>query len=299
MTGRLADSPSTEQVDGKTNVTRRGFLLGSGAVAAGMALYSGEIARHEISVVTRPIAIDNLPAAFQNFRIVQISDLHYDEYSEPSFVARVIGHVNALAPDLVVLTGDFVSFGPLGRGFAMGAMERCAEQLSHIVCARRFAAMGNHDSVLGAPTIRPILAAVGIPLLVNEYVPIERGGERLWLSGIHDPVTHVPNLDMAIPERPDGPVVLMSHGPDYADNVVQHPRGRLVDLMIAGHTHGGQVRLPFLGAIVLPSGGKKYVEGLFRFERMQLYVNRGIGTTGLPLRLNSPPEVTLFTLRQA
>jgi predicted MPP superfamily phosphohydrolase len=299
MTGRLADPPSAaraEQVEGKTNVTRRGFLLGSGAAAAGMALYSGEVARHEISVVTRPIAIDNLPAAFENFRIVQISDLHYDEYSEPSFVARVIGQVNALAPDLVVLTGDFVSFGPLGRGFAMGAMERCAEQLSHIACAQRFAVMGNHDSVLGAPTIRPILAAVGIPLLVNEYVPIERGGERLWLSGIHDPVTHVPNLDTAIPERPDGPVVLMSHGPDYADTVLQHPRGRLVDLMIAGHTHGGQVRLPFLGPIVLPSGGKKYVEGLFRFERMQLYVNRGIGTTGLPLRLNSPPEVTLLTL---
>jgi hypothetical protein len=264
-----------------------------------MAFYSGEIARHEISVVTRPIAIDNLPAAFQNFRIVQISDLHYDEYSEPSFVARVLGQVNALSPDLVVLTGDFVSFGPLGRSFAMGAMERCAEQLSKIVCAQRFAVMGNHDSVLGAPTIRPILAAVDIPLLVNEYVPIERGGARLWLSGIHDPVTHVPNLDTAIPERPDGPVVLMSHGPDYADTVIAHPRGQFVDLMIVGHTHGGQVRLPFLGAIVLPSGGKKYVEGLFRFERMQLYVNRGIGTTGLPLRLNSPPEVTLFTLRQA
>jgi len=299
MTGRLADPPSTVQVEGKTNVTRRGFLLGSGAVAAGMALYSGEIARHEISVVTRPIAIDNLPAAFENFRIVQISDIHYDDYSEPSFVARVIGEVNALAPDLVALTGDFVSFNPLGRGFAMGAMERCAEQLSHIVCAQRFAVMGNHDSVLGAPTIRPILAAVDIPLLVNQNVPIERGGERLWLAGIHDPVTHVPNLETAIPERPDGPVVLMSHGPDYADTVLQHPRGRLVDLMIAGHTHGGQVRLPFLGAIVLPSGGKKYVEGLFRFERMQLYVNRGIGTTGLPLRLNSPPEVTLLTLQRS
>ena len=302
MTGRLADPPSAaraEQVEGKTNVTRRGFLLGSGAVAAGMALYSGEVARHEISVVTRPVAIDDLPAAFENFRIVQISDLHYDEYSEPSFVARVIGQVNALAPDLVVLTGDFVSFGPLGRGFALGAMERCAEQLSHISCAQRFAVMGNHDSVLGAPTIRPILAAVGIPLLVNEYVPIERGGERLWLSGIHDPVTHVPNLDTAIPERPDGPVVLMSHGPDYADTVLQHPRGRLVDLMISGHTHGGQVRIPFLPPVHLPSGGRKYIEGLFRFDRMQLYVNRGVGTTGLPLRLNCPPEITLMTLQSS
>lgn len=288
-----------EQVERKTNVTRRGFLLGSGAVAAGMAFYSGEIARHEISVVTRPIAINNLPAAFQNFRIVQISDIHYEEYAEPSFVARVIGQVNALAPDLVVLTGDYVSFGPLGRSFALGAMERCAEQLSHVACARRYAVMGNHDSVLGAPTIRPILAAVGIPLLVNEHVPIERGGERLWLSGIHDPVTHVPNLETAIPERPDGPVLLMSHGPDYADEVLVHPRGRLVDLMISGHTHGGQVRIPFVPPVHLPEGGRKYIEGLFRFGRMQLYVNRGIGTTGLPLRLNCPPEITLMTLQSS
>jgi predicted MPP superfamily phosphohydrolase len=302
MTGRLAEQPSAvraEQVERKTNVTRRGFLLGSGAVAAGMAFYSGEIARHEISVVTRPIAINNLPAAFQNFRIIQISDIHYEEYAEPSFVARVIGQVNALAPDLVVLTGDYVSFGPLGRSFALGAMERCAEQLSHVACARRYAVMGNHDSVLGAPTIRPILAAVGIPLLVNEHVPIERGGERLWLSGIHDPVTHVPNLETAIPERPDGPVLLMSHGPDYADEVLVHPRGRLVDLMISGHTHGGQVRIPFVPPVHLPEGGRKYIEGLFRFGRMQLYVNRGIGTTGLPLRLNCPPEITLMTLQSS
>jgi predicted MPP superfamily phosphohydrolase len=264
-----------------------------------MALYSGEIARHEISVPTRPIAIDNLPAAFQNFRIVQISDIHYDEFTEPSFMARVIAQIDDLAPDLVLLTGDFVSFGPLGRSFALGAMERCAEQLSFISCPERYAVMGNHDSVLGAPTIRPILAAVGIPLLVNEYVPIERAGQRLWLSGIHDPVTHVPNLHTAIPDRPDGPVLLMSHGPDYADSVLVHPRGRFVDLMISGHTHGGQVRIPFLPPFHLPDGGRKYVEGLFRFDRMQLYVNRGIGTTGLPLRLNCPPEITLLTLRRS
>jgi predicted MPP superfamily phosphohydrolase len=319
MTGRLADPPlaegHAEESAGKladgfeekaaakaapdSRLTRRRFLLGSAAAAAGVALYSGEIARHEISVVTRPIAIDNLPGAFQGFRIVQLSDIHYDEYTEPSFVARAIGRINALAPDLVLLTGDYISFGPLPRAFTMGAMERCAEALRQIACPQRFAVMGNHDSVLGAPTIRPILAEVDIPLLVNEYAPIERAGQRLWLSGVHDPVTHVPNLHTAIPERPDGPVLLMSHAPDYADTVVTHPRGRFVDLMITGHTHGGQVRFPFVGPMHLPSGGRKYVEGLFRFDRMQLYVNRGIGTTGLPLRLNCPPEITVFILKRA
>jgi uncharacterized protein len=306
MTVRVADPPAaampvTEPATAPgqaVHLTRRRFLLGS-AAAAGLALYPAEIARHEISIVTRPIGIDNLPAAFRNFRVVQVSDIHYDEYTEPSFLTRVIDHVNALVPDLVLLTGDFISYGPLSRNFSLGAMGRCARQLSSIACAQRFAVMGNHDSVLGAPTIRPILAEVGIPLLVNQFVPIARGSERLWLCGIHDPVTHVPNLHTAIPERPDGPVLLMSHAPDYADTLLAHPRGRLVDLMLAGHTHGGQVRLPLVGALQLPTGGRKYVEGLFRLGRMQLYVNRGVGTTLLPLRLNCPPEITLITLQRA
>jgi predicted MPP superfamily phosphohydrolase len=294
MTGNVADQPLTAQ---KSVLTRRSFLRGSTAVAAGLALYSGEIARHEISIVTQAIAIDNLPDAFRNFRIVQISDIHYDEFTEPSFLRRVLAQINSLQPDLVLLTGDYISFTPMPRDFVMGAMYRCAEALREIACPQRFAVMGNHDSFLGAPTIHPILAAVDIPLLVNEHVPIERAGQRLWLCGIHDPVTHVPNLDSAIPERPDGPVLLMSHGPDYADDLLTHPRGQLVDLMFSGHTHGGQVRLPFLPAFHLPAGGKKYVEGLFRLGRLQLYVNRGIGAVGLPFRLNCPPEITLFTLQ--
>jgi predicted MPP superfamily phosphohydrolase len=294
MTGNVADQPLTAQ---KSVLTRRSFLRGSTAVAAGLALYSGEIARHEISIVTQAIAIDNLPDAFRNFRIVQISDIHYDEFTEPSFLRRVLAQINSLQPDLVLLTGDYISFTPMPRDYVMGAMYRCAEALREIACPQRFAVMGNHDSFLGAPTIHPILAAVDIPLLVNEHVPIERAGQRLWLCGIHDPVTHVPNLDSAIPERPDGPVLLMSHGPDYADDLLTHPRGHLVDLMFSGHTHGGQVRLPFLPAYYLPAGGQKYVEGLFRLGRLQLYVNRGIGAVGLPFRLNCPPEITLFTLQ--
>ncbi|HEX9198436.1 MAG TPA: metallophosphoesterase, partial [Acidobacteriaceae bacterium] len=89
------------------------------------------------------------------------------------------------------------------------------------------------------------------------------------------------------------------HAPDYADDVLAHPRGHLVDFMISGHSHGGQVRLPFIGPVILPFGGRKYVEGLFRLDRMQLYVNRGIGAVGLPIRLNCPPEITLFTLQRA
>jgi len=296
MSGFVADAPLTEQ---KNILTRRNFLLGSATAASGLALYSGEIARHELSVETHTLALARLPEAFRNYRIVQISDIHFDEYTEPSFVHRVVDEVNRLTPDLVLLTGDYISNTPLGREFADQAMHRCAEELRELACPLRFAVMGNHDSILGAPTIRPILAAVGIPLLVNQHVAIERAGQRLWLCGIHDPVTHIPDLESAIPEKPDGPVLLMSHGPDYADVLLTHPRGSLVDVMLAGHSHGGQVRLPIIGALHRVEGGRKYVEGLFRLGRMQLYVNRGIGTVGVPFRLNCPPEITLFTLQRA
>ena len=105
-----------------------------------------------------------------------------------------------------------------------------------------------------------------------------------------------PNLDDAVQHQaaPNEPVILLAHEPDYATHVVKHGG---VDLMLSGHTHGGQVRVPMLGALALPEMGKKYVEGSFRLGAMQLYVNRGIGTVGLPFRFNCPPEITLFTLR--
>jgi predicted MPP superfamily phosphohydrolase len=297
MTGNVADHPVVEQ---QKRLTRRSFLFGSTlAAAGGLALYSSEFARHEISITTRPIGIDQLPDAFHNFRIVQISDIHYDEFTEPSFLRRVISHVNSLAPDLVLLTGDFISVGPLPQSFSSHAIFRCADILREITCPLRFAVMGNHDQMFSPTQVRAALATATIPLLVDQYVPIERRRQRLWLSGIADPVSQFPNLDLAIPSRPDGPVLLMSHGPDYADTVIAHPRGHLVDLMFSGHSHGGQVRFPFLGALHLPEGGRKYVEGLFRLGRTQLYVNRGIGAVGIPFRLNCPPEITLFTLQNS
>lgn len=297
MAGSIAEEPSTEQQRG---FSRRTFVVRASMAAAGaLALYSAEISRHELSVVTRRLAIRELPPAFQGFRIVQISDIHFDEYTEPWFLRRVIREINSLVPDLVLMTGDFISFAPLPRRFAQYAFHRCTELLHEIACPTRFAAMGNHDSFLGAPEMGPIFQAVDIPLLVNEHVPLERNGQRLWLCATHDPVTHVPDLEATIPKNPDGPVLLMCHGPDYADTLLAHPRGQLVDAMFSGHTHGGQVRIPLLPPMHLPEGGRKYVEGAYQLGRMQLYVNRGIGAVGLPLRLNCPPEITVFTLERA
>ncbi len=281
-----------------SRITRRKFLIGSGASAAALALYAGEIARHEIDVVERPIPIRNLPSAFRGFRIVQLSDIHLDEYTEPFFLHHVVERVNALNPDCVLLTGDFVTVGAF-TAIALNAAHRSAEILSALTCPLRYAVLGNHDVGVGAPLVIHALESNGIPVLVNRNIPIERNGDRLWICGAEDPGTSFPDLNVTIPAHPDGPVILMAHEPDYADTVVQHPRFPLVDLMLSGHSHGGQVRLPFLGPMVLPPMGKLYPEGLYRFGQMQLYVNRGIGTVGLPFRLNCPPEITILTLDSA
>lgn len=291
MSGPLPDQP--------TRFSRRHFLVGAGATAAGVALYSGEIARHEIDLISRPLATRDLPPAFDGFRIAQISDIHLDEFTEPFFLERVVRHVNDLKPDMVVLTGDFVTHGSLTFLNGRSAARHCGEILSTLTCPLRFACLGNHDVAVSAPLVIDSLVANGIPVLVDDHVPIERGGSRFWLCGVNDPGTTNPRLDLAIPPEPNAPVILMAHEPDYADMVLVHPRGRLVDVMLAGHTHGGQIRLPFMGPLVLPPMGKKYAEGLFHLQKMQLYVNRGIGAVGIPFRLNCPPEITMFTLRQA
>jgi uncharacterized protein len=292
MPANVADELSTKET---ILLSRRNFLRGSAAAAAGLAVYAGEIARHEISVLTHTLSVRNLPETFQDFRIVQVSDIHFDEFTEPFFVRRVVEHINSLKPGLVLLTGDFISIGPKGKAFAEGAILRCLEVLRGIA-APRFACMGNHDSIIGAPVLHPIFASYDLPLLMNAHVPIERDGQRLWLCGIGDFMTEIPDIDLTIPAVPDGPVLLMCHAPDFADEIVLHPRGQLVDVMFSGHTHGGQVRIPFMPPYHLPIGGKKYIEGLFHINQMQLYVNKGIGAIGLPFRLNCPPEITLFKL---
>jgi uncharacterized protein len=279
--------------------TRRTFLIGSGVTAAGLALYSGEFARHEIDVVDRTIAIRNLPTPFHGYRIVQVSDIHLDEYTEPYFLERIVHQVNSLAPDLVLLTGDFITHGSLTFIAGNHALHRCAEILTTLTAPLRYAVLGNHDVTFNSRAVIDALTAHSTPVLVNQYVPIERNGARFWLCGVDDPGSSHPDLDLAIPANPDGPVLLMAHEPDYADEVRAHPRGPLVDLMLSGHSHGGQVRLPFLGPLILPPMGLKYPEGHYRFNQMQLYVNRGIGTVGLPFRLNCPPEITVITLQPA
>jgi uncharacterized protein len=281
--------------EAKPRLTRRTFLSLSAAAAGGLAFYSGEIARHALSVEEHTIHLARLPEAFRGMRIVQISDFHYAEYTEAYFLNEVVREVNRLKPDLVVLTGDFISYAPMPYSYARRHAPACAAILSKIECPLRYAVLGNHDRTIGPRYVIEPLKEHGIPTLVNTAVALERDGKRLWLAGLGSACFDNAFPDRAIPAAAatgNEPVIVLAHEPDILPLVARYN----ADLMLSGHTHGGQVRIPFLPPIKLPDFGKIYIEGWFQHGPTQLYVNRGIGSVGVPFRLNCPPEITVFTL---
>ena len=280
-------------------ITRRRFLAGASAAGLGVVAYAGTHGRHQFEIVNLTFPIANLPNVFHNFRIVQLSDIHLVEFTEAWFLEEMVRQVNALKPDLVLLPGDFISAGPLSFQTSWQAAGVCAEVLSGLTAPQRYANLGNHDVTVGPAHVIDPLQAHGTPVLVNSHVPIERGSDRIWLAGVDSVEGGYPDIARSIPSDPLAPVLFLCHEPDFADVVAQHPRFPLIDLMLSGHSHGGQVRLPFVGPLVLPPWGKKYVEGLYHLGHMQLYVNRGLGTVGMPFRLNCPPEITHITLVSA
>jgi uncharacterized protein len=300
---RMAVSVSTPNLHSGLKLTRRRFLKATLLGATGLALYAGEVERHWIEIARHEVRVSGLPAAFDGMRLAQLSDIHLDEFSEPFFLHHAVDRINELKPDAVLLTGDYVTKDMTTRKFAEGAAWQCANILTGLECRARYAILGNHDVILNAPLVTEALADNGITVLVNQYLPVERGNARFWLAGLDDPLFGRPDPERTIPPAirhiAGEPVILLCHAPDYADTLLAHPAGKAVALMLSGHTHGGQVRLPFVGPMQLPPLGEKYVEGWFRFGAMQLYVNRGLGAVGVPFRFDCPPEITLFTLRAA
>jgi uncharacterized protein len=287
----------------KQLITRRNFLRAGAWIAASAALYSAEIERHWITITRHEISIPGLHAGFDGVRVVQLSDIHLDEFTEPIFLREAVDLMNRLNPDLVFLTGDFVTCSPVSTRVFKDAPWHCAGMLNQIKCRERYACLGNHDLMVGKEEVTAALTANRISVVNNSYLPIERDGARFWLAGLEDPFEGHPDPEAAIPasirNQAGEPVILLCHGPDYADTLLSEPAGQSVALMLSGHTHGGQVRLPFIGPLTLPPFGKKYVEGWFRLGSMQLHVNRGIGTVGLPFRFDCPPEISVITLRAA
>ena len=283
--------------------TRRKFLQ----LAAGVAA-TGALAVAEDSTIIEPnrpiltaieLVLARLPAAFDGFTIAQLSDFHYDEHAAVPIKAA-IEIVNHLRPDVVILTGDFVTVPPFHHHFRSGTRSSsAAEPCAHLLAQLQprlgiMSVLGNHDAEADAPRIMEILQAHGLPILRNRSLPIEQRGSRIWFCGLDSVSDGHPDLDLALQEVPSHDlVILLVHEPDFADKAALHP----VDLQLSGHSHGGQIWLPGIGAPWLPEHARKYPRGLYRIGPLTLYTNMGLGTIRLPVRLNCPPEVTLFTLR--
>jgi predicted MPP superfamily phosphohydrolase len=287
-------------------VTRRKFLqTGAAAVATGAVAVGADSTLFEPlqpKLVKVEVPLSRLPTALDGLTIAQLSDFHYDDYLGKIPIRRAVEMVNQLQPHLVVLTGDFVTISVLSSYLhnakqAADVIEPCAGLLSLMRSPLGvFTVLGNHDSDSDPERIVETLHAHGITALRNRSIPLQPNGGRMWLAGVEDVLVGKPDLDVTLRRIPRSePVVLLAHEPDFADEVARRP----VDLQLSGHSHGGQIRFPLIGALYYPELARKYPRGLRQVGPLTLYTNVGLGTIRIPARLDCPPEVTLFTLRTA
>ncbi|MCM3749849.1 metallophosphoesterase [Paenibacillus pasadenensis] len=263
----------------------------------GTWFYAARIEPRSLSVTNIEITSKQVSDSLDGIRIVQFSDTQLGE----SFTAQQLGNlakrINSLQPDLVVFTGDLIDhytrYGLDNRKQAQRALAGINAPLG------KFAVYGNHDrGGGGSGRYERYLEAAGFKVLVNEIYPIVTAdGDRLVLAGLDDYLLGEPKPESTLMQlRPDDFNLLLLHEPDPADRFSEYP----IDLQLSGHSHGGQIRIPFMAPLVTTSLGETYVAGPYslpgQYRPMTLYVNRGIGTTRMPLRLFSRPELTLIRL---
>jgi len=276
--------------------TRRQFLR---AAAAGAAAIAGDaifLAPNRPRIVRQDFSLPRWPERLNGFTVALLSDFHYDPYFSVHPLNAAIAMVNSLHPDLIALTGDFVSRPLVGnRRKAAYAAEPCAHLLRQMTARHGlWAVMGNHDQGTDRKHVTRALQAENIQVLANQSEAIEQDGARIWLAGVNDVLGRTADLSKTLHGVPAGEaVILLAHEPDFADEASQFP----IDLQLSGHSHGGQVRIPLLPPLYLPPMAKKYVWGTYRVGPLTLYTNAGLGTIGVPMRLNCPPEITFLTLR--
>ncbi len=280
-------------------INRRKFIrLSATAGVAALVADTALLEPNRPRIVRQQIALRRWPVRLDGFTIALLSDFHYDPYFSVHPLDAAIGMVNRLRPDLIALTGDFVSVPVFGdTAEAASAADPCAQRLRQMRAAHGlWGVMGNHDAFTDPDRVTSSLRSAGIQVLSNQSVAIERDGARFWLSGVDDVLGGSADLNATLHDLPaNEAVILLAHEPDYADVVTRHP----VDLQLSGHSHGGQVRIPFVRPLYLPDLARKYIWGLYQIGGLTLYTNPGLGTVRVPVRMNCPPEITLLTLRRS
>ena len=262
------------------------------AVAA--AVYGGWIEPRRLVVRDWTLALPRWPAALAGLRVGVMTDLHAGVlHAGEGAIARWVARMNAEAPDLVLLAGDFTDAHPLyGRRVAP---ERIAERLAALEAPLgRVAVLGNHDWRAFGMRMWTALAAAGIPVLENDALAYNAPGGRLHVAGLADVRFRRPDLARALAAVPDGePVIVLAHDPDLFPFVPAR-----VALTVSGHTHGGQVAIPLARLPFMPSRhGERYARGHIVEHGRHLVVGTGLGTSGIPVRLFAPPELLVLELR--
>jgi uncharacterized protein len=241
-----------------------------------------------IEVRSVSLSLPHLSPAFSGYRIVQLSDIHADRWMTAQRIQKVVDRVNQMHPDSVVLTGDFVTRNAEQYALNLTVLKALAPK------DKTLAILGNHDAWTNPDLIQTTLEAAGIDVLANQVVTLERGAEQIHIGGVDDVWAGRDRLNEVLAALTStGAAILLAHEPDFADTSAATGR---FDLQLSGHSHGGQIHIPFMKR-VLPPLAHKYPLGQYQVGSMIQYTNRGLGSSGIPIRFNCRPEITIFTLR--
>ncbi len=283
------------------NKNRREFLRTAGwglaLIPFGGVSYGAVKTTYDFKIMKENIYIHGLPSAFEGIKIVQISDIHAGSYTSSRPMHEVVDIINNLKPDMVFLTGDFVNYSVEEYDFISKDISRIRSSIGNYGC------LGNHDHFMPTKSTQQLvqkIEASNTKILNNENTSIVIGKDKLQIAGIDNTGYGQHFGDFAKANKnidPEYPVIWLVHDPTNWDPSMRNKfRG---DLVVSGHTHGGQIGLNLLGNIITPARFVyKQWAGLYQEGNDQLYVNRGLGTTGFPVRIGIPPEITEFTLRK-
>ena len=280
-----------ERTGARGGTSRRNAMFLMSAGLAGSLVNGLWIEPRSLSVTREDVRCRNLPAGLAGLRIALLADFHYRPDADDVLLEKVVSAVSREKPDLIVLAGDFINADPGVLAPLLGSLRGMSA--THGV----FGVMGNHDGWSGnRSSIRRQFEKAGISFLINQHSMLSIRGEKLAVAGTD--FVWLGNPDPARALRGIGvetPVLAMVHEPDYFD-VMRERRDIL--LQLSGHTHGGQCRVPLVGfAPIIPKYGRKYVHGGFSRGGSNLFVTRGVGTTGPRARFACPPELAILTLR--
>ncbi|MEP6922509.1 MAG: metallophosphoesterase [bacterium] len=259
-----------------------------------LAFWAFLIEPNRLVIHHETIAIDMWPKELDGLKIAVISDLHVGgSFIDLKKVRLIVERTNQLQPDMIVILGDYMS----GQGWTSNRVDPAvfAGVLKDLHAPFSvYSVLGNHDWWWNGPRVRDGLETNGIRVLEDEVLEVKVRGRSVWLAGLADLWTRPQHIDETIAKIPPGAAVIaLTHNPDIFPQLPQR-----VQLLLAGHTHGGQVRLPIVGTIIQPSNyGERYVRGHVFEKNHHLFVTTGIGTSIIPVRLGVPPEIVLLTIK--